>query len=184
MILPVYVYGAPVLRKVAENINSNQNGLSELIDNMFETMYNADGVGLAAPQVGELIRLFIVDAAPLVEDEPSLKGFKKVFINPQITERIGDKWEYTEGCLSIPNIREDVERPDVIKIEYLDENFKHYSETFEGVKARIIQHEYDHLDGVLFVDKLSPIRKKLLKPKLQSISKGKFEANYKVKPHK
>ncbi|MFC2138899.1 peptide deformylase [Bacteroidota bacterium] len=181
MIYPVYVYGSLVLRKVAKNIDEDYNGLSDLIDNMFETMYDSDGVGLAAPQIGKSIRLFIIDASPLEEDEPSLKGFKKIFINPQITERTGENWVYTEGCLSIPNIREEVERPDVIKIKYLDENFNSKEETYEGVKARIIQHEYDHLDGILFVDKLSPIRKKLLKGKLGAMSKGKFEASYKTK---
>ena len=181
MILPVYVYGSQVLRKVAKNIDLDYNGLSELIDNMFETMYDSDGVGLAAPQIGKSIRLFIIDASPLEEDDPSLKGFKKVFINPQIMERTGENWVYNEGCLSIPDIREEVERPDIIKIKYQDENFNPKEETYEGIKARIIQHEYDHLDGVLFVDKLSPIRKKLLKGKLSAISKGKFEASYKTK---
>ncbi len=181
MVYPVYVYGSQILRKVAKNIDKNDKSLPEIINNMFETMYDADGIGLAAPQIGKSIRLFVIDAAPLEEDEPSLKGFKKAFINPQIIERTGEIWANGEGCLSIPNIREEVERPDIIKIRYQNESFEIIEETYEGVKARIIQHEYDHLDGILFIDKLSPLKKKLLKGKLSAISKGKFEAEYKTK---
>lgn len=181
MVYPVHVYGSAVLRKIAKDIDHNYDGLKQLVDDLFETMYKADGVGLAAPQIGKSIRLFIIDATPMAEDEPSLKDFKKVLINPEIIKRYGDEWEYNEGCLSIPQIREDVQRPDKIKIKYLDENFISHEEIYDGIKSRIIQHEYDHLDGVLFVDKLSPIRKRLLKAKLSAISKGKFEANYKVK---
>lgn len=180
MILPVYVYGSASLKKVAEDINPDYPNLKELISNMFDTMYKADGVGLAAPQVGITIRLFIVDAEPMSEDDESVKGFKKIFINPHILEESGEEWYYNEGCLSLPGIREDVKRKPVIKIKYLDENFVEHIETFDGIKARIIQHEYDHLEARLFVDKLSQLRKRLLKRKLTEISFGKVDVNYKI----
>ncbi len=181
MIKPVYVYGSPVLRKVSAEIASDYPKLKELIGDMFETMSNSDGIGLAAPQIGIPIRLFVIDASPLEEDHPELKDFKKVFINPKIVERSENQVLYNEGCLSIPNLREDVERPDSITIKYLDENFNVYEDHFDGVAARVIQHEYDHLEGILFTDRVSPIRRQILKSKLNAITKGKFSAAYKVK---
>ncbi|MBN2519535.1 MAG: peptide deformylase [Bacteroidales bacterium] len=181
MVYPIFVNGSAVLRKVAKDIDSTYENLQEFVDNMFETMYKSEGVGLAAPQVGKSIRLFVVDTTPFEEDDPTLKGFKKVFINPVITERSGNTWVFNEGCLSVPEIREDVERPDIIKIKYLDENFKPHEETYDGIKARVIQHEYDHIEGILFVDRLSAIRKKLLKGRLNAITKGKFKTNYKTR---
>ncbi len=181
MIFPVSIIGSPVLRKAAKNIDKDYKDLSKFIEDMFETMYESDGVGLAAPQVGKSIRLVVVDATPMEEDDPSLKGFKKVLINAKITERTGESKTMEEGCLSIPGIREDVTRFDKIRIEYYDENFEFYDEFYEGISARVIQHEYDHLDGILFTDKISPLRKRIIKGKLQAISKGKFEAHYKVR---
>ena len=191
MILPIVAYGDPVLRKRGEVIDKNYNGLKELIADMFETMYEAKGVGLAAPQVGKSIRLFVVDASPFAEDKDddgkivsenaSLKGFKKIFINAKITNEEGDEWEFNEGCLSIPKIREDVERHDSIEIEYYDENFKKHKETYDGLAARIILHEFDHIEGKLFVDRISPLRKRLLKGKLADISRGKVDVAYKMK---
>ncbi len=181
MTLPIYVIGSPVLRKVSKEIDENHKGLDTFINDMFETMYKSDGIGLAAPQVGRSLRLFIIDATPMEEDDPSLKDFKKVFINPTITEREGEEWLFNEGCLSIPGIREDIKRKDKIKIEYYDENFNFHEEYFTGVQGRIIQHEYDHLQGILFTDHVNPIKKRLLKSKLAAIAKGKFDASYKVK---
>ena len=170
-----------MLRKVARDIDENFENLEGFIEDMFETMNDSDGIGLASPQVGKDIRLFVVDASPLEEDEPELKDFRKVFINPQIVERTGEKSNFNEGCLSIPNIREEVVREPEIRIQYYDENFEYYDEVYKGVASRIIQHEYDHLDGILFTDKVSPIKKRLLRGKLQAISKGKFEVSYKTK---
>jgi len=181
MIFPVHIIGSPVLRKTAKDIDKDYKDLSIFIEDMFETMYDSDGVGLAAPQAGKSIRLFVIDATPLEEDDPSLKGLKKVFINAQITERSGELKNMEEGCLSIPGIREDVKREDKIHIEYYDENFKFHEEYYEGIAARVIQHEYDHIDGILFTDKISPLRKRIIKGKLQAISKGKFETHYKVR---
>lgn len=181
MILPVYVIGSQILKKEAEEIEDNFEGLSQLITDMFETMYNSDGVGLAAPQVGKSIRLFIVDATPMGDEDESLKQFKKVFINAVITEYGGEKLYYNEGCLSVPGVREDVQRYEKIRIEYQDENFEFHDEEFSGIRAWIIQHEYDHLEGILFVERLSSIRKKLIKSKLRTIASGTFEANYKAK---
>jgi len=181
MIRPVYIYGSPVLRKVAQDIDSTYPDIKQLIEDMFETMYHSDGVGLAAPQIGLSIRLIVIDASPMEEDEPALKDFKKVFINAKIVERFGDKVLFKEGCLSIPNLREEVEREDKVRIQYLDENFIPHDEIFEGIPARIIQHEYDHLEGVMFTDRLSVLRRKLLGGKLNSISKGKFDIDYKYK---
>jgi peptide deformylase len=179
MILPVTVYGDPVLRKEAQPIDSNYKGLPELIDNMFETMYNADGVGLAAPQVGLSILLFVVDTSVIAsEEEPELKDFKKVFINPDIIERPGEPIVMEEGCLSLPTIRENVSRPDSIVIRYYDEQWQQHTETYSGYRARVIQHEYDHLQGHLFVDYVSPLKKRLLKNKLMSITTGKTRADY------
>jgi peptide deformylase len=181
MIFPIYVYGSPVLRKVAENIKSTYPELNGLIENMFETMYVSDGVGLAAPQIGKSIRLFIIDTKPLVEDYPDLADFKKVFINARITERSGEPWYFNEGCLSLPKLREDVRREETIRIQYLDEKFQSHDEEFNGIAARIIQHEYDHIDGILFVDRLAPLRKRIIQGKLASIAKGRFSADYKTK---
>ena len=181
MIFPVSIIGSPVLRKTAKDIDKDYKGLSKFIDDMFETMYDSDGVGLAAPQVGKSIRLVVIDATTLEEDDPGLKDLKKVMINAHMIERSGEFVNMEEGCLSIPGIREDVKREDKIRIEYYDENFEFHDEYFEGISARIIQHEYDHLDGVLFTDKISALRKRILKGKLQAISKGKFDAHYKVR---
>lgn len=181
MILPIYVIGTPVLRKVAEDITPDYEGLEQLLKDMEETMYHSDGVGLAAPQIGKSIRVFIIDASPMDEDDETLKDFKKVFINPKIVEFRGERLLFNEGCLSIPTIREDVERESEIRIQYYDENFKFHDEVFDGIKARIIQHEYDHLEGILFTDRLNPLKKRLLKGKLTSVSKGKVDVNYRIK---
>ena len=178
---PITVYGDPILRKKAKPVEKNMEGLNEIIENMWETMYYSDGVGLAAPQVGKSIRIFMVDASSGADEEPELEGFKKVFINPQIIETSGDEWVMNEGCLSLPEIREDVVRPDVVRIKYFDENFNEHDEVFKGFAGRIIQHEYDHLEGVLFVDYLSPLRKRLLKGKLNNIARGKITPHYKIK---
>ncbi len=180
MIFPVYVYGHPVLRKLAKEIDEDYKDLDQFIKDMFETMYISDGIGLASPQVGRSIRLFIIDASPLEDEDPSFSDFKKVFINPQIIEKTGDKSNFNEGCLSIPNLREEVSREPDIRIQYYDEDFNFYDEVYSGTISRVIQHEYDHLEGVLFTDRVSPIRKRLLKGKLTGISKGKFEASYKT----
>ena len=181
MILPIVAYGDPVLKKVAEEIDSDYPGLEKLIADMFETMYSSKGVGLAAPQINKSIRLFIIDASPFADEYPELEGWKKTFINPRILEEEGEEWDFNEGCLSIPGIREDVERkPDLI-LEYEDENIELHEEKFDGVVARVIQHEYDHLEGVLFTDHLSPLKKRLLKGKLNDISKGIVDVNYKMK---
>lgn len=181
MILPVYVFGSPVLRKVAVDIDKNYEGLETFMADLWETMYKSDGLGLAAPQVGKSIRMFVIDGAPLAEDDATLKDFKKIFINAHITERTGDEWAFTEGCLSIPNIREEVYRPSKIRIEYYDENWQFHDDYFDGIAARIIQHEYDHLEGLMFIDKISPLRRRLLMGKLTAISKGKVDVNYKIK---
>jgi peptide deformylase len=190
MVLPIVAYGDPVLRKKGVDIDKDYPGLKQLIADMFETMYDAKGVGLAAPQVGKSIRLFVIDAAPFAEvdedEEPEpdhevLKDFKKVFINARITGEEGEEWKFNEGCLSIPKIREEVERKPVIHIEYLDEHFRKHKETYDGVAARIIQHEYDHIEGKLFVDRISVLRKRMLKGKLADISKGKVDVAYKMR---
>ena len=188
MILPVVAYGDPVLRKVCVDIDANYPDLEKLISNMKETMYIASGVGLAAPQIGKAIRLFIIDASPFADDEDlseedrkALESFNKIFINAQITEEEGDEWAFNEGCLSIPDVREDVFRQPKITIEYQDENFKTHTETLEGLAARVFQHEYDHIDGILFTDKLSTLKKRLIKKKLENISKGKVRADYRMR---
>lgn len=181
MILPIVAFGTPVLKQKAKEISKDHEGLQDLIENMFETMYEASGVGLAAPQIGKSIRLFIVDASPFEEDEPELKDFQQVFINPEILEEEGEEWDFNEGCLSIPHIREDVSRKPKIRIRYQDEHFDTYEEEFEGVAARIIQHEYDHIEGVLFTDYLSPLKKRLLKRKLSDIAKGNIRVDYRMK---
>jgi peptide deformylase len=188
MILPIIAYGDPVLRKTGKDITNEYPNLDALLENMFETMYEARGIGLAAPQVGVPIRIFIVDATPFEEDKELteeerafLSTFKQVFINAKIIEETGDEWAFNEGCLSIPDIREDVFRNDTIKIEYLDENFEKYTKKFDGIVARIIQHEYDHIEGVLFTDKLSALKKRLIKGKLSNISKGKIKVDYRMR---
>lgn len=188
MILPIVAYGDAVLRKKAEPITKTYLKLEELIENMFETMYGAAGIGLAAPQIGLPIRLFLVDATPFAEDEDlspeeqeQFKDFKHIFINAQILEEEGDEWVFNEGCLSIPDIREDVFRKPVIKLQYQDENFETHTKTFDGIIARIIQHEYDHIEGILFTDKLSVLKKRLIKGKLANISKGKINVEYKMR---
>ena len=180
MILPIVAYGHPTLRKIAAEIEPGHPGLNELIDNMFETMYQSEGVGLAAPQVNQSIRLFIVDASPYEKDMPEFKGFKKIFINPHIIEETGEEWSFNEGCLSVPEIREDVMRKPRIRIQYQDRDFNSYDEIYEGIPARIIQHEYDHLEATLFVDRISPLRKMLLKRRLNDISTGNIDAKYKM----
>jgi len=181
MILPVYVVGSPVLRKVAEDIDASYPDLQGLISNMFDTMSFSDGVGLAAPQIGKSIRLFVIDASPMAEDYPDLKDFKRVFLNAHITERFGEPWYFNEGCLSIPNLRENVLREESIRIHYVDENFLPHEEVFSGIAARVIQHEYDHLEGILFIDKLAQIRKRMVQGKIAAITKGRFSASYKTK---
>ena len=181
MILPIYLYGQPVLRKVAQDITPEYPKLKELIANMFETMYHADGVGLAAPQIGLDIRLFVIDLEPLAEDDPKYADFKKVFINPRITEYKGEIVKMEEGCLSLPGINETVEREEKIRIQYFDENFVSHDEEYEAFFARCIQHEYDHIEGKMFVDKISGIRKQLIKSKLNNLIKGKVNCHYKVK---
>ena len=188
MILPIIAYGHPVLKRKAEVINKDYPKLKELIENMFETMYNASGVGIAAPQIGLSIRLFIVDTNPFAEDDSlsdndrnQLKSFKKIFINPIIIDEKGDEWSFEEGCLSIPNIREGVLRQKQITIQYHDENFNKHTDSFDGLLARVIQHEYDHIEGVLFTDKLSSFKKQLLKKKLLKISSGKLSFDYEIK---
>ena len=188
MILPIVAYGDPVLRKVGEEIDANYPDLKTLISNMKETMYNASGVGLAAPQIGKAIRLFIVDASPFAEDEDlseeereTLKNFNKVFINPQILEEEGKEWAFNEGCLSIPDVREDVSRKERVIFEYQDEDFKTYTETLDGLAARVFQHEYDHIEGILFTDKLSTLKKRIIKKRLENISKGKINTDYRMR---
>lgn len=178
---PVTVYGDPILRKRAKEISKDTEGLEEIIENMWETMYYSDGVGLAAPQVGLPIRLFLVDASSGADEEPELANFKKVFINPEIIGLQGEEWVFNEGCLSLPEIREDVIRPDEVRIRYMDENFVEHEETFKGFAGRVIQHEYDHLEGKLFIDYLSPLRKRLLKGKLTNIALGKVQPHYRIK---
>ncbi|MFH1320829.1 MAG: peptide deformylase [Bacteroidota bacterium] len=183
MILPIAAYGDPVLRKVADEIEADYPNLRELIENMFDTLHNANGVGLTACQVGLPISLFAVDAAPIAKEKGNehLKDFKKVFINPEIIEERGKEWSYNEGCLSLPDIREDIVRKFQIHIEYFDENFNFCSEKFSGLAARIILHEFDHIEGILFVDRLSFLKKRLLKRKLTDISKGKIQVDYEMK---
>ena len=188
MIIPIYGYGEPVLRQVGEEISSDYPNLSAIIDNMYDTMYNAFGVGLAAPQVGLPIRLFIIDTEPFSdsndltkEEQLQLKNFKKTFINAKIILEDGEEWSFNEGCLSIPDVREDVYRNERITIEYCDENFIKKTEVFDGLIARVIQHEYDHIEGVLFTDKISMLKKTLIKKKLQNIMDGKAFPDYRMK---
>tara|TARA_B100000767_G_scaffold69166_1_gene65795 strand:+ start:845 stop:1438 length:594 start_codon:yes stop_codon:yes gene_type:complete len=188
MILPIVAYGDSVLKKRASEISKDTPKLEETISNMYESMYGAHGVGLAAPQIGLSIRLFLVDTSPFadddeysVEEQEKLKRFKRTFINAKIIEETGEEWSFNEGCLSIPNVREEVLRQPVIKVEYQDENFESHTETFDGLIARVIQHEYDHIEGILFTDKVSSLKKRLLKGKLVNISKGKTNVDYRMR---
>jgi len=188
MILPIIAYGDQILRKTGVEIDKDYPNLEELIHNMRETMENAQGVGLAAPQIGKAIRLFIIDTSPFAEsdeleeeEKAYLKEFNRVFINAKILKEDGEEWAFSEGCLSIPNINEDVTRNETISVEYVDENFKKQKETIGGLAARVFQHEYDHIEGVLFTDKISSLKKRLLKKKLENISKGKIEVSYRMK---
>lgn len=188
MILPIIAYGDPVLKKVGINITKDYPQLDVLLTNMFDTMYNASGVGLAAPQIGLAIRLFIVDTTPFSDDDDltadeqkALNGFKKVFINAKILNEEGTEWAFNEGCLSIPDVREDVFRKPIVTIEYQDENFNKHTETFSGLIARVIQHEYDHIEGILFTDKLSSLKKRIIKGRLGNISKGKIDVDYRMR---
>ena len=184
MIYPIVAYGEPILRKVAEPISADYPKLNEIIQNMFDTMHRSNGIGLAAPQVGLSIRLFVVDATPYENDERDLDGFRQVFINAQILEEEGKKWKCSEGCLSIPGIREDVDRNPNITVRYMDENFVEHTESYTGMRARIIQHEYDHIEGILMTDHLTPIKKQLLKGRLNDIMKGRTDADYKMRFYK
>lgn len=179
MIYPIVVYGDPVLRQRAKDIEHGTD-LKQLIEDMYETMHGAHGIGLAAPQIGKGIRLFVVDGSVL-EDEPDMQDFKKAFINPTMQDELGEAWEYEEGCLSIPAIREKVSRKEKLRIKYYDEQWNLREEEYEGLKARIIQHEYDHIEGKLFIDYLTPFKKRLLKGKLSDISKGKVDTEYRIK---
>ncbi|MCU0462183.1 MAG: peptide deformylase [Bacteroidales bacterium] len=180
MTYPIVVYGHQILRKVAVEIQRDYPGLQQLVNDLFETMYKSEGMGLAAPQIGKSIRIFVIDGVPLADEEPELANFKRVFINAKIIEKSGELKLMTEGCLSIPHLREEVNREGHIRITYYDENWEFHDEVYDGYRARIIQHEYDHLDGILFTDKVNPLRRRLLKSKLLAISKGRFETDYKT----
>ena len=181
MILPIYTYGNPVLRQEGEILTPDYPDLKELIDNMFETMLEAPGVGLTAHQVGVPARLITIDGSGYAEEEPTLAEFRKVMINTKVINEEGEEWLFNEGCLSFPLLREDIQRKPVITVKYLDENFIEHQETFDGIAARIIQHEHDHSRGVLFIDRLSPLRRRLVKSKLNDIIKGKIKVDYKIK---
>lgn len=184
MILPIIAYGHPVLKKKAKTIDSDYEGLEQLIANMWETMYNAEGVGLAAPQIGKSIRMFMVDTKQVLDEEEPGKGIKKLFINAEIIDEKGSPWSYEEGCLSIPHIRADVSRLSSITIRYFNENFDEITEKYDSINARVIQHEYDHIEGKLFTDYLSTVKKRLIKRKLNAISKGNVDMDYKMKFYK
>jgi peptide deformylase len=177
---PIVIYGHSVLKKVAADIDKDYTDLKNIVRDLFDTMYHSEGLGLAAPQIGKSIRIFVIDGEPVSEDEPELANFKKAFINAHIIEKNGELVPMNEGCLSIPGIREEVKRESHIRIQYYDENWEYHDEIYDGYKARIIQHEYDHLDGILFTDRLNPLKRRLIKGKLNDISKGKFEVDYKT----
>ena len=182
MLLPIYAYGQPVLKKVADDITPDYANLAELIKNMWDTMYDAHGVGLAAPQIGLPIRLFIIDSEQIEKDDnPTHVGFKKIFINAHKIEETGNRWAYEEGCLSVPNIRGEVQRQSKLRLRYLDENFVEHIETFDGLNARVVQHEYDHIDGIMFIEYLSPVKRTLIRNKLENIRRGKVSVEYKMK---
>lgn len=178
MILPIVAYGDPVLKARGKEIQKNHEGLDRLINNMWDTMYNAKGVGLAAPQVGLSLRLFIIDASPFADEDPSLADFRRVFINPLIVEESGKEWVFNEGCLSFPELREDIMRKPNIRMTYVDEGFQPHEESFSGLAARIIQHEYDHIEGVVMTDRISPLKRTLIRKKLMNISKGLVKPDY------
>ena len=178
MILPIYAYGQTVLRKVAQAIGPDYKDLPGLIEDMYETMYSAHGVGLAAPQIGKDIRLFVVDSVQLEKPGKNFKGFKKAFINAQLLDESGDLWMYEEGCLSIPDIHADIERKPVIHLRYMDEHWIEHTETFEGINARIIQHEYDHIEGILFIDRMKPLKRRMINRKLEKIKKGEVDVDH------
>ncbi len=180
MVLPIIAYGNPILTKKASDVDNDYAGLEQLIKNMFDTMYKAEGVGLAAPQIGLSLKIFVVDATPFSKDEEKLNGFKKVFINPVIVEEKGKESLFNEGCLSFPKIREDIRRKPVINIKYYDENFVSHQETYDGIAARIIQHEYDHIHGIVFIDRITPLKRRIIKGKLNSIKKGSVNVDYKM----
>ena len=180
MIYPIVVYGHPVLREVAEDVKKDHPGLQQLISDLFETMYNAEGIGLAAPQIGKSERVFVIDGTSVADDEPAMANFKKAFINAHIIEKSGNMAPMKEGCLSIPNMKEEVNREAHIRIVYYDQNWEFHDETYDDYVARVIQHEYDHLDGIMYTDKVGPLRKRLIKGKLTAISKGRFDAHYKT----
>jgi len=179
MVFPIVVYGDPILRKKATDVPKGTD-MKPFLADMYETMYAANGIGLAAPQVGKSIRVFIVDGTSLTDEEEDMTGFKKVFVNPVILKTEGEPWPFEEGCLSIPNIREKILRPETVRIKYFDEEWNEKEEVYDGVKARIIQHEYDHIEGKLFIDYLSPLKKKMLKGKLNDISKGEVDTEYRI----
>ncbi len=180
MILPVLAYGHPTLRKIATEIDENYSGLRQFIDDLFETMHTSSGVGLAAPQVNRSVRVFVIDASPMADEYPELAEFRRAFINPRIIEESGEDWTYNEGCLSLPDLRENITRKSIVRLQYYDEDFNFHDETFNGLAARIIQHEYDHLEGTLLVDRVNPLKKMMLKRKLTDISKGNIDVSYKM----
>ncbi len=181
MILSIYAFGQPVLKKVAADISADYPNLEKLIADMFDTMYHANGVGLAAPQIGKSIRLFVVDTLQTMEEGEEAQGVKRAFINAVKVEENGDEEPYEEGCLSIPDIRGDVNRPPILRLKYLDENFEERDDIFTSISARVIQHEYDHIEGILFTEKLKPLKKQMIRRKLENIKKGKINADYKLK---
>ena len=181
MVLPIVSYGSPILKKRCSNIAKDFQGLNVFLDNMWQTMYNAKGVGLAAPQVNQSIRVFIVDTTPFHEEDDQISLLKQVFINPVIVLESGEDTMFNEGCLSIPEVREDISRKSRITIEYFDEEFKFHKNNFEGISARVIQHEYDHIEGILFTDRLSLIKKRMIRRRLENVSKGKVHVEYKMK---
>ena len=181
MILPVYAYGQPILKRKAEEVVRDFEGLDDLLEDMWETMYHASGMGLAAPQIGQSLRLFLVDTVQTMDEGEEDKGIKKVFINAEMLEEEGDFWSFEEGCLSIPDIRANVDRQKRIKIKYYDESFNEYIEEFDGINARVIQHEYDHIEGKLFTEKLKPLKKKMINRKLEKIKQGKVKADYRLR---
>lgn len=180
MLLPIYAYGQSVLRKKGKEITPDYPGLDTLINDMWETMYHANGVGLAAPQIGKSIRLFVIDTVQMMDEGEEAQGVKEVFINAQKVEEAGEPWTYEEGCLSIPDIRGDVDRPEQVKLRYQDADFNEHVRVFSGLNARVIQHEYDHIDGILFTEHLKPVKKQLIRRKLENIRKGKAKAEYKM----
>ncbi len=181
MVLPIVGYGSPVLRQQAEEIEENYPDLDKLIADMFDTMREADGIGLAAPQIGRAVSLFVVDLSPLKDEDPSLADYKKVYINPRIVEEKGESISYNEGCLSVPDIHEDVERKDIVVIEYYNQDWELVEEELSGIRSRVVQHEYDHLEGVIFTDRVSALKKRLIKTRLGNITKGKIAARYRMK---